>query len=55
MGLTLCRLDAGTIYSLSLEGEGWGEGVELSFYFYPLTRKVFSRSFIEHSPQRGEY
>ena len=26
MSLTLCPLGAGTIYSLSLEGEGWGEG-----------------------------
>ena len=30
MGLTLCRLVAGTIYALSLEGEGWGEGGRLA-------------------------
>ena len=30
MSLTLCPLGAGTIYSLSLEGEGWGEGVGLA-------------------------
>ena len=30
MSLALCRLDVGAIYSFSLEGEGWGEGVGLS-------------------------